>query len=81
MKKTQLFKVWQMLAVIWAFPGGLDGKESVCSAGDLSLISGLVRSPGEEWQPTPVFLPGEFHGQRTLAGYHPWGCKEADTTK
>ena len=27
------------------------------------------------WQPTPVFLPGEFHGQRSLAGYGPWGCK------
>ena len=26
-----------------------------------------------EWQPTPVFLPGEFHGQRNLEGYNPWG--------
>ena len=32
------------------------------------------------WQPTPVFLPGEFHGQRSLVGYGPWGCKESDTT-
>ena len=31
------------------------------------------------WQPTPVFLPGEPHGQRSLAGYSPWGCKELDT--
>ena len=31
-------------------------------------------------QPTPVFLPGEFHGRRTLAGYNPWGHKELDTT-
>ena len=29
-----------------------------------------------EWQPTPVFLPGEFHGQRSLADYSPWGFKE-----
>ena len=29
-----------------------------------------------EWQPTPVFLPGEFHGYRSLAGYNPWGLKE-----
>ena len=29
----------------------------------------------KEWLPTPVFLPGEFHGQRSLAGYSPWGCK------
>ena len=32
-------------------------------------------------QPTPVFLPGEFHGQRSLAGYSPWGHKEFDTTE
>ena len=30
------------------------------------------------WQPTPVFLPGEFHGQKSLAGYSPWGHKESD---
>ena len=34
-----------------------------------------------EWQPMPVFLPGEFHGQRNLAGYSPWGHKESDTTE
>ena len=28
-----------------------------------------------KWQPTPVFLPGEFHGQRSLVGYSPWGCR------
>ena len=31
-----------------------------------------------EWQSTLVFLPSESHGQRSLAGYHPWGCKESD---
>ena len=34
-----------------------------------------------KWQPTPVFLPGESHGQRTLVGYSPWGRKELDTTE
>ena len=34
-----------------------------------------------EWQPTLVFLPREFHEQRSLAGYSPWGRKESDTTK
>ena len=34
-----------------------------------------------EWQPTPVFLPGKFHEQRDLVGYSPWSCKESDTTK
>ena len=46
-----------------------------------------VRSMGwedsleKETAPTPVFLPGEFHGQRSLAGYNPWGCKELDMTE
>ena len=34
-----------------------------------------------EWQPTTVFLPGEFHGQRSLVGYSPWGHKELDRTE
>ena len=36
---------------------------------------------GRKWQPTPVFLPGKFHGQRSLADYSPWGCKESDMTE
>ena len=36
---------------------------------------------GKEWQPTPVFLPGEFQGQRSLEGYNPWGHKELDRTE
>ena len=46
-----------------------------------------VQSPGREapwrraWQPTPAFLPGESHGQRSLAGYSPWGCQESDTAE
>ena len=43
---------------------------------------GWERSPGErEWLSTSVFLPREFHGQKSLAGYNPWGCKELDTTE
>ena len=33
-----------------------------------------------EKEPTPVFLPGKAHGERSLVGYSPWGCKESDTT-
>ena len=33
------------------------------------------------WQPTPVFLPEEFHGQRSLVDYSPWGHKEFDMTE
>ena len=64
------------------FPGGSDSKESACNVGDPGLIPGLGRSLGEgEWLPTPVFSSGEFHGQRSLAGYSPQGCKELDTTE
>ena len=34
-----------------------------------------------KWQPTPIFLPGAFHGQRSLVGYSPWGRKESDVTE
>ena len=45
---------------------------------DLALIPGSGRGA---WLPTPVFLPGESHGQRSLAGYSPWGHKELDMTE
>ena len=64
-----------------SFPGGSDGKEPAGNAGDLGAIPGLRKSPRREWKPTPVFLTGEFHGQRSLEGYSPWGCKESDTTE
>ena len=49
---------------------------------DMGLIPGSGRFPWRRaWQPTPVFLPGKFHGQRSLVGYSPWGCKESDMTE
>ena len=61
---------------------GSDGKEFACNAGDLGLIPGLGRIPWRmEWQPTPVFLPGEFHEQRSLVGYSPWGCRDSHMTE
>ena len=59
-------------------PWWLDSKESACNPGDLGSIPGAGRSPGErrKWQPTPIFLPGEFCGQRS-----PCGRKELDTTE
>ena len=44
-----------------------------------SLLQGIFPFP--KWQPTPVFLPGKFHGQRTPVGYSSWGHKESDTTE
>ena len=64
------------------FPGGSDSKESACNVGDLGSIPGKGRFPWrKEWQPTPVFLSGEAHGQRSLSGYSPWRYKESDTTE
>ena len=57
------------ISVREGFPGGAYGKESACTVGDPGWIPGLGRSPREGKRlPTPVFLPGEFHGQRSLAG-------------
>ena len=39
------------------------------------------KKPFIHWQPTPVLLPGKFHGWGSLVGYSPWGCKELDTTE
>ena len=56
---------------------GSDGKESACNAGDPGSILGQedLLEKGD-----PVFLPGEFHEQRSLVGYSPWGHKESDTS-
>ena len=63
-------------------PRWLSGKETACRYKRYKR-HGFDPWAGEifwrrEWQPTPVFLPGEFHGQRSLVGYNPWGCKESD---
>ena len=58
----------------------LSGKESACQCRRLGLIPGSGIPWKRTWQPTPVFLPGKSHGQRSLLGYSPWGCKESDMT-
>ena len=64
------------------FPGGSVVKNPPANAGDADWTPGLGRFPGGgNGNPTPVFLPGKFHGQRSLVGYSLWGCKESDTTE
>ena len=72
---------------------GLNDNYAVCSLGMNLLLQELpeptmsysvhYRTPiwRRAWQPTPVFLPGESHGQRSLAGYSPWHRKKSDTTE
>ena len=71
------------LSIIRGFPGGSDSKESTCNLGDPGSIPGLERYSGEGngYPLHPVFLPGEFHGQKSLVGYSPWGHKELDMTE
>ena len=70
------------ILIVEGFPGSSEVKASARSAEDLGLIPGSGRSPGEgKWQPTPVFLPGESRGRRSLGGYSPRGHKELDTTE
>ena len=57
-------------------PAGSEVKNLPANAGDIGFISGWGKTPWRrKWEPTPVFLPGESHGQRGLAGYSPWGFK------
>ena len=63
------------------FPGGSDGKESTCNAEDLGLILMSGRSPGGQGNPLQNSCLENPHGQRSLEGYTPWGCKELDTTE
>ena len=63
-------------------PGGSHDKEFACNAGDLGLNPGLGRSPGGgHGNPLQYYCLENPHGQRSLAGYNPWGCEESDTTE
>ena len=60
------------------FPSGSDVK-NLPAMQETSVQSQVGKIPWRRaWQPTPVVLPGYFHGQRSLVGYSPWGCKGLD---
>ena len=62
------------------FPGGPDC--SLLAMQETWVQSQVRKIPWRrKWQPTPVFLPGKSHGQRSLVGYSPWGHKESDMTE
>ena len=64
------------------FSGGSEGRESTCNAGDPGLILGSGQSPGGgHGNPLQYACLENPHGQRSLAGYSPWGRKELDTTE
>ena len=64
------------------FSGGASGKEAAYQCRRPGLGPWVRKIPWRRaWQPTPVFLPGKFHAQRSLTGYSPWGRKDSDMTK
>ena len=66
---------------IMCFPGGISGKEPACSCRRCkrhSFDPWVEKIPwSRKWQPTPVFSPGEPHGQGSLEGYSPWGSQQS----
>ena len=65
------------------FPDGsrVKNQPAMQETQDMGIRSLHWKIPWRKWQPTPVSLPGKSHGQRSLAGYSPWGCKELDMTE
>ena len=69
-----------VLIIIQGFPGGSDGKWAMqCRRPRFDPWVGKIPWR-QKWQPTPVLLPGKFHGQRSIVGYSPWVHKELDWT-
>ena len=64
------------------FSGGSVVKNTPANAKRCRFDPWVGKTPWRrKWQPSPVFLPGKSHGQRSLAGYHPWGHNELYTTE
>ena len=81
--KTVSTTNWHLPSTSMSFPGGSVIKNLPARQ---ELQETQVQSPGRDhWrkkrQPAPVFLPGKFHEQRSLAGYSPWSRKELDMTE
>ena len=67
---------------VWGFPGGSRCKQSSCLRRRCRFDPWGEKIPWRrKRKPVPVFLPGKSHGQKSLAGYSPWGCKILDVTE
>ena len=84
--RTQLPSATALSPVLTLYvPGGAKSKEPACQHRRhkrCRFSPWVGKIPWRrKWQPSLVFLPGKSHGQRSLAGYSPWGCKESDMTE
>ena len=76
------YNIYFSISVEKGCPGGSDGKESTCNAGNLGFICGLGRTPGgRHGKPLQYSCLENPHGQRNLVGYSPLGSKESDMTE
>ena len=82
---NQLINFWGCTESLLGFPDGTSSKEPACQQRWHKRLGFHLWVGQIPWrragQPTPVFLPGESHGQRKLAGYSPWDRKESDMTE
>ena len=84
--KLLMYKINKpQIYIVQGFPGGASGKEPTCHCRRCRRFGfdpWVEKIPwSQKWQPTPVFLPGEFYRQKSLLGYSPWGHKELDITE
>ena len=85
-KKKKMMMMTTVLMKLFSPHKGLprwcSGKESAYQCRRCRFNNWVKKIPWRrKWQPTPVFLLGKSHGQESLEGYSPWGCKESDTTE
>ena len=93
LKAALLFSIWTSVCIMKQVrkPWLAERKEFGCNWPQLTWYAFIRRNGSDPWvgkitwrrawQTIPVFLPGESHGQRSLAGYSPWGWKESDTAE
>ena len=86
--QNKLPQTWQLRTADWLSHSSWDQKSThqgyhAPSKGSKkeSFLASFIFFFLRKWQPTSVFLPGEFPGERSLTGYNPWGHKESDTTE
>ena len=82
---TDHYSILRRVPCAMGLPGWCSGNEPICQCRRCKrqVFNRWVRKIpwNKKWLPTPVFLPGKFHGQRNLVGYSPWSSKESDTTE